>query len=111
MTANGVVWERDEGRCVRCGAALSASWPGYSHHHRQSRSVGPDRPDNLIMLCGSGTTGCHGYIHGHPAEARANGWIISKYVEDEDLADVPCTHHQLGQVTYDATGGYALCSL
>lgn len=30
----------------------------------------------LILLCGSGTTGCHGWVHAHPANARAAGMIL-----------------------------------
>ena len=36
-------------------------------------------PCNGINLCGSGTTGCHGWVHSHPFEARAMGWIVSRY--------------------------------
>lgn len=109
-TVNQLCMERDGGRCVRCGAVLTTNWPSYSCHHRQSRSVGPDTLDNRIMLCGTGTTGCHSYVHAHPAEARANGWIISKYVEAGELENVPCTHFEMGQVTYNTRGEIALCS-
>lgn len=44
-------------------------------HHRRNRSQGGrDVLSNLLLACGSGTTGCHGYITGHPADARRNGW-------------------------------------
>lgn len=94
---------RDEHRCVRCGKPLTAGWPGYSCHHRQSKSVGPDTLDNRIMLCGSGTNpACHAYVHAHPAEARANGWIVSKYAPDP--AAVACLHYRRGWVRYSAAG-------
>lgn len=52
--------------CDRCGTPL----PGkqYSIQHRRARGAGGrrgnvlDTPANLILLCGSGTTGCHGLI-------------------------------------------------
>lgn len=97
--------ERDGHHCVRCGAWLTTNWPSYSCHHRQSKSVGPDTLDNRIMLCGTGSTGCHAWVHQHPAESRANGWIVSKYVNPDTLSEVPCKHYQLGWVTYDS-GGY-----
>jgi hypothetical protein len=86
--------ERDEGKCFRCGTALT-SW--HSCHHRRLRSGGGTTTlDNLIMLCGSGTTGCHGWVHKHAQEARSNGWIVSRY--GTGPADVPARHWQWGLV-------------
>lgn len=39
---------------------------------------------NLIALCGSGTTGCHGWVESHRAEARELGYLIQK-VESAEL--------------------------
>lgn len=36
-------------------------------------------PANIIELCGSGTTGCHGWAHAHPAEAERFGYIIPSW--------------------------------
>jgi hypothetical protein len=33
---------------------------------------------NLVLLCGSGTTGCHGYVHQHPAESYKAGFMIHR---------------------------------
>lgn len=33
-------------------------------------------PANVIELCGSGTTGCHGWVHQHVAEAERLGLIV-----------------------------------
>jgi hypothetical protein len=46
--------------CVLCGK------PG-SIHHVYDRS---DVPENLVGLCGSGTTGHHGYITGEDEQTR-----------------------------------------
>lgn len=76
-----IVKTRDVGRCVRCGMA------GNNFHHRRSRSVTDDcthAPCNAITLCGSGTTGCHGWVHAHPFEARAMGWIVSRHATPHD---------------------------
>nr|DAM12949.1 MAG TPA: NinG protein [Caudoviricetes sp.] len=68
--------------CQRCGRNVHdpALWPGRSGHHRQLRRTADPQvrhsPENIIVLCGSGTTGCHGWIHVHVAEARRNGWIV-----------------------------------
>jgi hypothetical protein len=66
--------ERDRYCCVRCGKSLHVT--SGSRHHRQRRAPGLDYISNLILLCGSGTTGCHGWVHAHPEEARAAGWIV-----------------------------------
>lgn len=33
-------------------------------------------PVNIIELCGSGTTGCHGWVHQHVKEAERLGLIV-----------------------------------
>lgn len=66
--------ERDRYACVRCGQPLNVT-PG-SRHHRQRRAIGGHTLANIVLLCGSGTTGCHGWVHAHPREARAAGWIV-----------------------------------
>lgn len=75
------ILERDNYQCQRCGISIMNQ--RYSVHHRKLRShASPDEvnlADNLITLCGSGTTGCHGWVHAHPAEAREQGYIISAY--------------------------------
>lgn len=106
MTRNThMTMERDDYRCFRCGVPLANVWAGYSCHHRQSRSVGPDTPDNLIMLCGSGSSPhCHFYVHQHPAESRDKGWIISKYIDRDSIPDIPAYHYRLGMVTLSPDG-------
>jgi hypothetical protein len=66
--------DRDGERCVRCGVSLKLV--SGSRHHRQRRAVGGHTPSNLILLCGSGTTGCHGWVHSHPDDSRADGYIV-----------------------------------
>lgn len=65
---------RDEYACVRCGRSLEVT--SGSRHHRRRRAVGGHRVSNLVLLCGSGTTSCHGFVHANPAEAQASGWIV-----------------------------------
>lgn len=99
-----MVDRRDGYRCVRCGRSL-ASFPG-SRHHRRMRSQS-DRThahdvENLILLCGSGTTGCHGWVHAHPADAYALGLLVHSY---EDPAETP-VDTWFGRVTPTPDGGY-----
>jgi hypothetical protein len=54
--------------CALCGEV----WQRLSLHHVIPRSAaGDDVIENLVMLCGSGTTGCHGMVEAGDAEARA----------------------------------------
>lgn len=74
------VIQRDRDRCVRCGRYV----PGYpgSIHHRTPRMMGGtrdprvNRPSNLVLLCGTGTTGCHGWVESHRDEAKDAGLLI-----------------------------------
>lgn len=72
-----LVHQRDEESCVRCG-----TWGG-NVHHRMMRSQAPKdavhRVENLALLCGSGTTGCHGWVHANPAESYDNGWLVPSW--------------------------------
>lgn len=83
-----LVIARDGGRCVRCGVALgSMRGQDWSMQHRCARGAGGtsrpelNQPGNLILLCGSGVTGCHGWVEHHLTAARspALGWSISQH--------------------------------
>jgi len=65
---------RDNQSCVRCGVSLEVV--SGSRHHRKPRAIGGHGVANLILLCGSGVTGCHGWAHAHPVRAVAAGLII-----------------------------------
>lgn len=77
-----LVRQRDTG-CVRCGV-----WGG-NVHHRQMRSQAPKDAvhvvENLLLLCGSGTTGCHGWVHAHPAESYRKGWLVRSWQSPPDV--------------------------
>jgi hypothetical protein len=62
----------------RCEAGIDGCYGTATNiHHRQRRAGGNHTAANLMHLCGSGTTGCHGWITEHPALSRAAGWIVS----------------------------------
>jgi hypothetical protein len=76
--------ERDGNRCAKCSGWRAE---GMNLHHRQLRSQGgKNTAANLISLCGSGTTGCHGWVHAHPAKARDLGLIVPSWM---DPAETP----------------------
>src|SRR5574338_1388190 len=49
--------------CMICGASMGLMLHHISNHPRD------DLEANLVMLCGSGTTGCHGLVTGNDAVA------------------------------------------
>lgn len=72
--------EREHFSCALCGMGIGPEGRGvgWSVHHRLRRSQGVDHSiQNVIILCGSGTTQCHGWVHANPADARAGGWLLS----------------------------------
>jgi hypothetical protein len=76
-------------RCERCGVSIQ-SIP-MSIHHRRPRAMGgtyrpeTNYPSNLMALCGSGTTGCHGYLESHRSEAIDYGFIVPQYEQPNNV--------------------------
>lgn len=68
---------RAMGRCERCGTRLG-SW--FSRHHRTPRGMGGANRNfgaaDGLVLCGSGTSGCHGWVEQHREESRTYGWLV-----------------------------------
>ena len=112
-----LVWERDGGRCARCGAGLqrSARGTGWSLHHRRPRGMGGSRvgwvnlPPNLVLLCGSGVTGCHGWVESNRAEAIELGWLVSR-IGVQTAAEIPVAYWDGTLRFLDDTGGYTLAA-
>lgn len=62
-------WERTNGRCERCGAPAE-----HTHHKLGRRHKSANLPENLMPIC----LLCHDWVHKHPAEARAEGYMGSR---------------------------------
>lgn len=87
---------REDSSCFYCRRGLT--WEGrgmsWSAHHRKPRGTGGTRDtaigriSNGIVLCGSGTTGCHGWVESHRAEASDAGLLMSRLGSD-DPVNVP----------------------
>jgi hypothetical protein len=73
--------ERAHGCCEICGE------PGATNaHHRLNRSQGGlDTLSNLLLCCGSGTTGCHGAITVSPRTATERGHTVRGSVNPADV--------------------------
>ncbi|MFF2493225.1 hypothetical protein [Agromyces sp. NPDC058064] len=71
---------RDADTCQRCRRACG--WGVTSRHHRKGRGVGGvTTPANLVVLGGTGTTGCHGWATTHPADAITEGWAVPGWAD------------------------------
>ncbi len=81
---------RDNESCFYCRKGLR--WHergiGWSLHHRRPRGAGGtslawvNQPPNAIVLCGSGTTGCHGWVESHRELATEYGLLVSMHGQD-----------------------------
>lgn len=100
-----LVYERADRRCERCG---TASGP-FNVHHRTGRGMGgtsnpaANSTVNLVLVCGSGTTGCHGEIESHRRDALADGWLVPRTA---DPANAPVKIWSVGWVQLLADGHY-----
>lgn len=80
-----LVRERDGHACARCGTT-----EGLTTQHRVARGMGGTRaawinePPNLLTLCGSGTTGCHGWTEANPTKAKQLGYSCPRYIAPTD---------------------------
>ena len=98
-----IVANRAGGVCERCGR----HW-GSNVHHRKPRGMGGTRdpqansPANLVLLCGSGTFGCHGEVESNRAKAYMDGWLVRR-ADDPEL--IPLVMRSGRTFRLDAEGG------
>lgn len=106
------VLRRDGYACVRCGAdATSPRGEAWSIQHRRPRGMGGTRrldtngPANLLTVCGSGTTGCHGHMESHRTDALANGWLL--WQTQDPVAEPVLVAHSSRWVWLTEAGTYS----
>jgi len=101
--ARRIVRERDAGRCQMCGASI-VDQPS-SIHHRRRRGMGGsallERASNLVRLCGTGTTGCHGFVESQRTLATVRGWLLG-FLDDPEATPLQCYD---GWMLLDDQGG------
>lgn len=77
-------FERDGEACFRCRKPLlwHTRGIGFSIHHRKPRGMGGSADPvvnsiaSALTLCGSGVTGCHGWVERFRASAREDGYLV-----------------------------------
>lgn len=114
--------QRCEARTPDCfGRRLGKSGPdGYladvsrrqvSIHHRLPRGMGGTRDSQvhslarLLLLCGTGTVGCHGYIESRRTLAENRGYLVR---HGRDPAEVPVVLPGGRRVLLDNAGPFYL---
>jgi hypothetical protein len=109
------VLERDGWACVSCGRSIRGHY-GYSIQHRTPKSMGGSRmpwinlPGNLITLCGSSVTGCHGWAEGNVQWSNRQDVIDWGYVvRRPTLAATVPVLTRLGWVLYDNDACFTYC--
>lgn len=70
---------------VQIPGVCTTAWGLNQHHRKLRRHGGSDEGENLITVCGSGTTGCHGWIHSHPTESYRRGWLVHSWDSPEEV--------------------------
>lgn len=77
---------RDGRCCQRCGVSLYGR--DYSLQHRDARGMGGSKLKhtlaNLVALCGTATTGCHGHVESERTESVRDGWSVPNGVTPEE---------------------------
>jgi hypothetical protein len=92
------VYARDGGVCRVGGMPVAGERGfGWSIHHRLPRGMGgigkkaadSELLDYLLLVCGHGTAGCHGWLEQHRLVARDLGLILPRTTPPTDPASVP----------------------
>lgn len=77
-SVRAIVYARAGSCCELCGRYAY----GGSVHHRRRRGMGGSKrvelglASNLLLLCGSGTTGCHGEVESDRSAAYQRGLLL-----------------------------------
>lgn len=103
-----LVLERDRFSCVGCGRPVGGErGRDWSIQHRIPRGMGGSRdkrlnlPANLLVLCGSGVTLCHGEVESNRTAALLDGFLLHRIQEP---TEVPVNAFE-GWVLLDNEGG------
>ncbi|MFW6776099.1 HNH endonuclease [Nocardioides sp. CPCC 205120] len=80
-----IVDQRCGGRCELCDRPLAGT--PWSRHHRHPRRMGGttrlwvNAPSNLLVICGTGTTACHGVVEANRRVSLKAGFLVRDGVD------------------------------
>ena len=103
--ARALVRARDGHLCQMCGRSI-VDYPSSIHHRINKGNGGSakyERASLLIRMCGTGTTGCHGWVTTEPRRAGLWGWLLPRNNPDIDPTAEPILTYR-GWVTLDDEG-------
>ena len=73
-------------------------------HHRKKRSQGGDwSPENIVAVCGHGTTGCHGWIEHNPEAAAHEGFHVRPWEDPAEVKIFQVYRRKWTRLTVDPT--------
>lgn len=70
-----------------------------------SRDPFINSPANIVLLCGSGTEGCHGWVESNRQQSYDEGLLVHR---NDDSSEIPITCRH-GTVYLDDVGGVQTC--
>lgn len=70
------LYDRSKGWCEVAMPGICEGRAINTHHRLPLGQGGEESLDNYLHLCGSGTTGCHGWIEHHRAMSYSQGWLV-----------------------------------
>lgn len=113
-TTVALVGERDGWACASCGRSVLGGVRGldWCCQHRIARAAGGSRrpelnlPMNLLILCGSAVTGCHGRVEQRGTDDLAAGFWLRQWTDGRPTApgEHAVRHARHGWVWLDDDG-------
>lgn len=70
-----------------------------------SKDPALNSPANILLLCGSGTEGCHGWVESNREQSYDLGLLVHSY---DDPLEIPVVL-PVGEVFLDEEGGVQTC--
>jgi hypothetical protein len=100
-----MIVRRDGYCCVACGIYIGDR--PFSIQHRVARGQGgTNSPSNLVVLCGSGITGCHGRCEQRDREYQARGYWLESWQDPAAEPVMVCGPQGGATVWLSADGSY-----